>query len=232
MANPNPDFEIAGNGNPTLVLFGSASAWQPIWSTLVTITRIVRYDTSNLVNRQSIQMPYSAQIIVKDFLALVEENKISTPFVVIGFSVSGLFAQLLSRQHPRLISGLILIDSMHPDQRKRFAKYSEEAAAHLHEEIASVLPHLDFDKIENELKNAPAFQQKTPLLIISRGIEADLNVATVWKELQTELSEMSYISHHIIAKESRHAIHFYEPDLVIREIQRFINKIRLTPRTP
>jgi pimeloyl-ACP methyl ester carboxylesterase len=229
MANPNSDFEIAGNGNPTLIVIGSPSAWQPIWSKLVTITKIVRYDTGDLVNRQSIQTPYSAQIIVKDLLELVEENKISLPFVVIGFSVSGLFAQLLSREHPRLISGLILIDSMHPDQRNRFAKYSQEAATHLREEIASVLPHLDFDKIENELQNASAFQQEIPLLVISRGIEADLNVATIWKELQTELSEMSDISHHIVAKESRHAIHFYEPELVIREIRQFINEIRLTP---
>ena len=155
----NHDFEIAGNGNPTMIVIGSASAWQPIWSELATITKIVRYDTSDIVNRQSIQNPYAARIIVTDLLALVEENKIPKPFVLVGFSVSGLFAQLLARQHPTLVSGLILIDSMHPDQHNRFTKYSEKAATHLREEIANVLPHLDFDKIENELMTAPAFQQ-------------------------------------------------------------------------
>lgn len=64
------------------------------------------------------------------------------------------------------------------------------------------------------------------MLVISRGIEADLNVATVWNELQNELAAMTGTSHHVIAQNSRHAIHFYEPEVVIREVRRFINKIR------
>jgi hypothetical protein len=222
----NSDFEITGSGNPALVVIGPASAWEPIWNELATITKLIRYDSQDIEYRLSIKPPYSSAAIVKDLLMLIGANKIPQPFIIVGFSVSGLLAQLLARQHPESICGIILIDSMHPQQRNRFSNYSIDVGNNLLDELASGLPHLNFDEIENELHNAPTMRQNLPILVISRGVEGPMDVSSLWNELQTELAAMTKNSSRIIAKQSKHAIHFYEPELVIKEIVQFINRIQ------
>ena len=61
-----------------------------------------------------------------------------------------------------------------------------------------------------------------PLLVISRGIEAGLDVGILWKELQAELAMQSQNVRHVTIDKSRHAIQFDAPEVLIDEISHFV----------
>ena len=91
---------------------------------------------------------------------------------------------------------------------------------------------------------APRNLGDLPLLVISRGkpVEEYLGVSpenieearasrAKWMKLQNELAALSTNSKHIIATKSGHNIHVDQPDLLVSEINGFIEALRLERKT-
>ena len=222
----NGDFETAGEGSPTIVLIGSQPAWQPVWSRLSEISHVVRYDDGSIEDRLRIESPYSFEAIERDFWNLISANCIKLPFVLVGHSIGGLIVQYLSRRNTGKICGVVLIDSVHPMQRSQFFSFSKEAGTDLQQEITQWLGYLDYERVEAEMREAPPLESQMPLLVISRGIEAGLDVGAVWKKLQTELAAQSQNVRHVTVAKSRHAIQFDAPEVIVEEISRFVMGLR------
>lgn len=222
----NEDFETAGTVSPTIVLIGPSKAWEPVWTQLTKICRCVRYDDGAIEDRLQIEPPYSFEAIERDLWRLIDINRARGPFILVGHSIGGLTAQYLARRKPEQVYGVVLIDSVHPMQRQRFFEFSEEAGQLLQEEITQWLGYLDFEKVEAEMMSAPPMKAKMPLLVISRGVEAGIDVGPLWRQLQKELASQSERVRHVTVEKSRHAIQFDAPEVIIDEVSAFAIGLR------
>lgn len=62
----------------------------------------------------------TSQQIVDDLHALLTNAHIEGPYVLVGHSFGGLNVILYASQYPEEVAGVVLVDSVHPDQDARF----------------------------------------------------------------------------------------------------------------
>jgi len=117
-----------GEGSPTVVLeagLTSASAqWAWVQPEVAKFTRVVSYDRAGLGFSSPSDAPRDAKSTAERLHALLEKAGVPGPYVLAGHSLGGLFVRMFARLYPEEVAGLVLLDSVHPDQRMRWGQAS------------------------------------------------------------------------------------------------------------
>jgi len=113
-----------GKGSPTVVmdagLGGSALEWLMVQRRLASQTRACTYDRAGYGWSDPASGPGTSLQNARELRALLARGGIDPPYVLTGHSYGGYDAQLFASIFPRLVAGLVLVDSSHPDQVERF----------------------------------------------------------------------------------------------------------------
>lgn len=114
-----------GQGAPTVMLEaglgGNFLDWTFVQPALAENHRVCSYDRAGAGFSRRTQRPRTAAIIAEELHELARVAEIPRPFVLLGHSFGGLLAMTYARRYPADVAGLVLLDSMHPDQFERFA---------------------------------------------------------------------------------------------------------------
>jgi pimeloyl-ACP methyl ester carboxylesterase len=113
-------FVFSGAGPVTVLLetgLGAESAeWAPVQAEVAGAARVCRYDRAGRGASEPGPKPRTAAEMVDDLDRLLSKAGISGPYVVVGHSYGGLLMRLFAARHPDEVKGLVLVDSMHPEQ--------------------------------------------------------------------------------------------------------------------
>src|SRR6266508_940072 len=108
------------DGSPTVILengLGSiSSAWALVQPEVAKGTRTCSYDRAGMGWSDSSPEPRDAQHIAIELHTLLQNAQIPGPYVLVGWSFGGLYAREYAGQYGDEVSGLVLLDSSHPDQ--------------------------------------------------------------------------------------------------------------------
>ncbi|MFI9359724.1 alpha/beta fold hydrolase [Kitasatospora sp. NPDC053057] len=122
----------AGSGEdvPIVLIAGcgdSSLTWAPLLPELTGLGRVVAYDRAGLGASEPDRAPtLSLDAPVEDLAALVRHLD-AGPAVLVGHSWGGQLAQLMARQRPELVAGLVLVDPAHEEFRPRAIAVVEAA---------------------------------------------------------------------------------------------------------
>lgn len=109
-----------GSGSPTVVLengLGLASpAWANVTSSVSATTRICAYDRAGQAWSDDPSSPQDSLSIASDLHTLLQRAGETGPFVLAGHSAGGVYAMTYAATYPGDIAGLVLLDSMSPNQ--------------------------------------------------------------------------------------------------------------------
>ena len=109
-----------GNGSPVVILEpglpGSSLAWESVTTDIATFTRVCSYDRAGYGWSDIGPSPRVAGNIVQELNVLLQTAGIEPPYVLVGHSFGGLVMQLYANRYPAEVSGMVLVDSSHPDQ--------------------------------------------------------------------------------------------------------------------
>jgi len=109
-----------GTGNPTVILDASpgntSASWGLIQPEVARSARVCTYDRAGLGWSDSTTAPRDAWQIARNLHALLGAAGIPGPYVLVGHSGSGVYAQLYAANYPAEVAGMVLVDTMHPDQ--------------------------------------------------------------------------------------------------------------------
>ena len=103
----------AGNG---------AATWSKVQPDIAVFARACAYDRPMLVRDgapRSPALPPEAVVATLDHLLAAAGEPV--PYVVVGHSYGGMIARLFAARFPGRVRGMILVDSSHEDQQRRFA---------------------------------------------------------------------------------------------------------------
>lgn len=221
-----------GQGTPTVLfeegLGNDVSVWDHVQPEVAQFTQACAYDRAN--NGQSDKRPatikISAQQIAKELHTLLLNGHIPGPYVLVGHSVGGLFVQMYASLYPHDVSGVVLVDSTHPEQAKRLAaalgpaftmqaRQSFPVEGMTYDDLLAIQAQVD--ALKNQFPDVP-------LLVLVRSRfnpgptwTAD-QLRQAWMSLQLDLSKRSSRGKLLIAENSSHDIPNDRPDLVIQSI--------------
>jgi pimeloyl-ACP methyl ester carboxylesterase len=114
-----------GTGSPTIVLEaglgGNYLDWTLIQPLVAQHHQVCAYDRAGAGFSLPTARSRTAANITDDLHALIDEDKVPTPFILVGHSFGGMMALHYAKRFPADVAGLMLLDPMHPDQFERFS---------------------------------------------------------------------------------------------------------------
>jgi pimeloyl-ACP methyl ester carboxylesterase len=113
---------IQGTGTHTIVLVSGLGDTLDVWAGVQTgmsanCAMTFAYTRAGYEGSAPASGPRDAATIVGELRTELQHRRISPPYVLVGHSLGGLYAQYFARQFPREVRGLLLIDSTHWNQQ-------------------------------------------------------------------------------------------------------------------
>jgi pimeloyl-ACP methyl ester carboxylesterase len=214
----------AGAGN-------DADTWRNTQTPISAFTRVCAYDRPGLGSSDRLSEPESPIAIVDRLRALLAAAEEPAPYVLVGHSYGGMLIRLYASRYAADVVGMVLVDSAHEDQLRRFAAIP-----------GAPPPERTREQIDLPGVSAVLLTQhwhtSIPLVVLSRGRmgpperAADPLVQALyrtWMDMQLELASRSSHSEHIIAATSDHYIQNEDPPLVIDAVRRVVASVADRP---
>ena len=233
------NIRCAGEGAPAVVLDAGLAndnhAWETVEKRVSEFTQVCSYDRAGLGESEAAAGVPTAQTASDDLHSLLSAAGIAGPVIVVGHSYGGLIAQLYASQHPDDVAGVILVDSLHPENLVRAAEILEEQnmAALLrgvqgNPEGVDVVASLDQVRAAGDLGDIPLTVITAGRSLLPPFIDRDLfdQLTGSWLESQRKLARLSSAGAHVIAEESGHCIQCSQPDLVADVIREMVEAAR------
>lgn len=116
-----------GEGKPTVLLdagaFDSLEQWSRVQPEVAKFTRVYSYDRPGLGWSDRSPQPQTSREIATELHEALMRSAIGGPYVPVGHSLAGLFARVFASQFRDEVAGLVLDDSVHPDEFKEFPSH-------------------------------------------------------------------------------------------------------------
>jgi pimeloyl-ACP methyl ester carboxylesterase len=133
-----------GTGSPTVVLEpglgepSTAMGW--IAPDVATTTRVCVYDRAGRGWSEATSVPRDGFQAATDLHTLLERAGEPGPYVLAGHSAGGIYVLNFAHLYPQQVAGVVLLDSMHPEQYTKIASWP--AFYEMFRRVSAVLPSL------------------------------------------------------------------------------------------
>lgn len=230
------EFARLGEGVPTVILINGGSGpiegWYKVFHELAKDTTVLAYNRLGVGKSDQPKGPQHGIFIVCTLRQLLKEINVSPPYILVGHSLGGLYANLFARQYPEEIAGVVLLDSSHPEDLSinetqgslirginKFFKVFDSFSSHKKwNEINFV------EETVKQIQQAGSFPD-VPLLVVSGDKMPKMmpeHAIQIRRSNQMNLVQLSNQGKHILATNSGHFPQLSEPELVINAIQECI----------
>ena len=109
-----------GHGSPSVILDAGGGetmdTWRKVQPEIAKVTRVCSYDRASMGFSGDGPLPRDANAIVTDLHALLQRAQIAPPYVLVGHSSGGLYAQLYAGRYLQEVAGMVLVDPSFPNQ--------------------------------------------------------------------------------------------------------------------
>lgn len=224
----NVEYYLKQNGSPTVVfengLGGTMKWWSDVISGLDNNFSVFAYNRAGYGNSSSVSSERDGERIVEELRVLLKRNKLSPPYILVGHSLGGLYMQYYARKYPEEVSGLVLVDSTHPNQFR--GNGDPENWPFLTKTIFNLLlsetAETEFDAINKTGNEVLALPTATSMPII---ILSALEPMSVHSELADDANAKRidlanlYPNAEVIWVDSGHVIPYEKPESVIEAIE-------------
>ena len=224
------EYKLSGKGKPTIVLLSGydmlLDSWDKIRPEIEKHCTVFSYNRLDVGYSDNATSNQCGVTIISNLRKLLMKLNIAPPYIIVGHSIGGLYANLYARLYPNEITGLVLIEATHPYHEERLRKFKPPLYIRAINKSLDILETFFSRKKYSELDslNETASQIKSsgsfpnlPLYVIA-GKKKMLFEPEGLLELhlrnQQELAAMSSNGELIIAESSGHFPQDTQPELV------------------
>jgi pimeloyl-ACP methyl ester carboxylesterase len=114
----------AGQGSPIVILDSglgdSYVSWSKVQPQIAKFAQVCSYNRAGLGYSESSPHPRTSKEMAEELHALLHNAGILPPYILVGHSMGGYNVRLFASLYRREAAGMVLVDSSHPEQEKRF----------------------------------------------------------------------------------------------------------------
>jgi pimeloyl-ACP methyl ester carboxylesterase len=114
--------EVIGKTGPVIVfeagLGNDISTWRLVAPAVSRFARVVLYNRAGLGRSLPWvrpDAPVTAEEVATSLRSLLMKVDLPPPYILVGHSLGGLYAQMFARRYPRDVAGVVLLDAASPD---------------------------------------------------------------------------------------------------------------------
>jgi pimeloyl-ACP methyl ester carboxylesterase len=223
----------AGTGLPTIVLLSGAGmdidSWFKIFPAAATIGTAIAIDRLGVGRSDRPVVPQTGAVVVATLRAMLLQVGAPPPYVLVGHSLGGLYADLFARCHPADVCGVVLVESASPEeavgapQGGRFAR----AIDRMFDRLDRLRGRADLGEVDavpetvRQLAAAPRFPD-VPLVVITGGHRMRMVPQAAFAahlEAQRGRVVLSPRARQVVSARSGHLPQLQDPDTVIDAIR-------------
>jgi pimeloyl-ACP methyl ester carboxylesterase len=221
----------AGVGGPSVVfesgLGSGKEAWESVFNEVAAHTHAVACDRAGYGKSDSATRSRDLRQMVRELRAMLQEEEIRPPYVLVGHSLGGMLVKLFARAYPGEVAGVVLVDARHSDF-SRFCRgvgvprfLYEPPAALLLFARAVLRGELKAAALgAGEIRRAGPFPPVPVSVLTHRkwlcGWPASLG--RIWGASQRNMAKMSGSGRLVMCEGSGHNVHLDRPDAVVQEV--------------
>jgi pimeloyl-ACP methyl ester carboxylesterase len=116
--------DCSGEGTPAVILDSGLGdgyvSWRKVQPQIAAFTHVCSYDRAGYGYSDSSPRSRTSRQIAEELHALLRNAGIAPPYLLVGHSVGGFNVRLFASLYRSEVAGIVLVDSSHPDQQKRF----------------------------------------------------------------------------------------------------------------
>jgi len=207
-------------------------SWERVFADLAALSTVIAYDRPGTGRSARADGTQTGVDITGDLRALVTTLEVRPPFVLVGHSLGGLFANLYARRFPAEVAGVVLVDSSHPSQIATSDTSGTpvarllQAAFGVVDRIRRAKPSAEIGSLETtarQIEAAGPFPD-IPLVVVTGTkslpgwlvprAEFDRHLAC-----QRDLVTLSPQGRQVMAERSGHMVQITEPELVVEAVR-------------
>ena len=230
-------YRVLGSGRPVLVMIAGLgdgmATFQYVAPELARHGTVILYDRAGYGASGSADMPRDAIAASRELQAVLTQSGVKGPYVLLGHSTGGLYAEYFAAIHPNEIAGLILEDARSADFSRRCGATPDTGMCAPPVALvlllqAGALPEFrSFERTYDEVRQSVPLRGR-PVLVLSRFKPTqDVSVLdALWAREQDTLTKRYPGAAHLTAPTGGHRVHVDAPDWFVRTILGFLAKIR------
>ena len=221
-----------GTGIPTVVLDSGldvdSSAWVTIIPRIKPFTRVCAYDRAGLGRSDPApKKPRTSHDMMTDLHNLLTSAHIEGPYVLVGWSISGLNVRVFASEYPQEVIGMVMVDCSHPDEAARFvaalptqSPYESPELKDFRKYFMESLPNhegMDVEASAAQVRATGSLDAMPLIVLTAEGTGSghlDPRLVQAWLDMQNELAGLSSNSTHIVVPNVGHCIQCDAPDVV------------------
>lgn len=222
-------YALSGEG-PNTVVFESGlgdgmDTWASVFDSVASFSTAFAYDRPGYGGSDEVSETSTGRDAVSRLRSLLAQLEVRSPYVLVGHSLGGQYMELFARLHPEEVSGVVLVDSRHPDFTTRCKARLSASECDVPGYLKLIMPGVmkrelaGAEETAEQIREAPPFPE-IKLAVLSRG-KGDESAAwlELWAETQREYARLSSQSTHTVSAGSGHYIHKDDPMTVIAAIE-------------
>lgn len=230
-------YEIKGVSKPTIVfesgLADDMNVWQQVIEQISSQHETFAYNRAGFSGSHSINSTRNGAVIVEELNALLERNKLTPPYILVGHSLGAGYLELYAKTYPYNVAGIVFVDpnsSKYPEQCRQAGLSFCEPPSDVPFWASWFLPKAVTGEIKGFATTHKQINDKgalpnVPLAVISalgtRTTETkeQKQAAELYLKMHKQLAASVPLSKHIVCQKCKHDIHIEEPQLVTQAIE-------------
>lgn len=233
-------YTLSGTGKPHIVLINGGSGpiegWMKVLPEVSNLSSVFSYNRFDVAGSDKPSKAQDGMTIVENLREALKLVDFQPPYLLVGHSLGGLYANLFARLYPDEVAGVVFLEASHPSDTQ-LDQYQGKVIKTMNKmltKLDSLSSKKQFNEVNFVKQTVSQLQQANPfpdipVYVVTGGKENRMMPEEARQkrlENQLELVSLSSKSKHVTAEKSGHFPQLTEPKVVIGVIQEAVQQIR------